>query len=296
MNEQSRLQKMSLLHIMLNSEKIDINAQDIFGSTALSYSVMIGTARVTEMLLEKGADPNLSNGHGSTPLHKAVQTNEYRIIGLLLNSGASVTSDKDNIKPSDLTNDPYTQYMLQGMRTSHTHPLDVDFIDSTHCPELGRARIGMSMCPGRNKKIWRRSLDADIEYLEELNIDVVVSLVTNTELNAMNITELLPKVQSRNMEAIHLSIQDKWIPQSMEDFSTLIEVVLHRVLKGKTVLIHCNGGKGRTGLVTVALLMQLGMSQESATNLMRSIRSGMLRNPAQIQYLKSYQKKYILND
>jgi len=57
------------------------------------------------------------------------------------------------------------------------------------------------------------------------------------------------------------------------------------------MLVHCNGGKGRTGLLIVACLKHLGISQTDATNKIRKARPGMLHNPAQQAYLMWVEKK-----
>jgi protein tyrosine phosphatase len=51
----------------------------------------------------------------------------------------------------------------------------------------------------------------------------------------------------REMESIHFPIKDKWVPPSMEGLIYLIDTIIERMKAGKTVICHCNGGKGRTG-------------------------------------------------
>jgi len=75
--------------------------------------------------------------------------------------------------------------------------------------------------------------------------------------------------------------------------------------------VHCNGGKGRTGLVVVSCLVMLGtlifsltlcsnvnrllmvipyfvgLDPSEATDVVRASRPGMLYNPAQILYVRA---------
>ncbi|HPY29494.1 MAG TPA: ankyrin repeat domain-containing protein [Verrucomicrobiota bacterium] len=46
----------------------DVNVQDRFGGSALHYAVRMGNPTVLQMLLEKGANPNVRNDQGLTPL------------------------------------------------------------------------------------------------------------------------------------------------------------------------------------------------------------------------------------
>ncbi|XP_014237544.1 ankyrin repeat domain-containing protein 27-like [Trichogramma pretiosum] len=49
--------------------KVQINSQDNEGNTPLLLSLRLGNKRVTEVLLGRGADPNIANAMGSTALH-----------------------------------------------------------------------------------------------------------------------------------------------------------------------------------------------------------------------------------
>jgi protein-tyrosine phosphatase len=51
------------------------------------------------------------------------------------------------------------------------------------------------------------------------------------------------------MESIHFPIIDKWIP---DDLLAMIKCVLEmvsQVKRQRIMLVHCNGGKGRTGML-----------------------------------------------
>ncbi|KAL7296000.1 hypothetical protein TKK_0010557 [Trichogramma kaykai] len=49
--------------------KVQIDARDNEGNTPLLLSLQLGNKRVTEVLLRRGADPNIANAMGSTALH-----------------------------------------------------------------------------------------------------------------------------------------------------------------------------------------------------------------------------------
>jgi len=56
-------------------------------------------------------------------------------------------------------------------------------------------------------------------------------------------------------------------------------------------LVHCNGGRGRTGLVVAACIYNLGYTIDQSINMVRTARTGMLRNPAQELFLRSVVSK-----
>lgn len=57
-------------------------------STALAWSVHWDNIQATESLLQKGADPNLTNDFGITPLYLACENRSFPVINMLLQSGA----------------------------------------------------------------------------------------------------------------------------------------------------------------------------------------------------------------
>ena len=176
---------------------------------------------------------------------------------------------------------------------SENYPLDLDYF--AH-PVLGKAQIGMCMCPGRNKPkkvhIWRRDLNTDLELIKDSGADILITLVKNAELLSMGIMELFVRARQLGLETLHFPVPDKWIPDSMSEVMMLISKILVWVKEGKKIVIHCNGGKGRTGMVAVATLVALGLSVDEGIRLIRTRRPGMIKNPAQIFYLKLFDKKW----
>jgi len=72
--------------------------------------------------------------------------------------------------------------------------------------------------------------------------------------------------------------------------------------ESKCVVVHCNGGKGRSGTVLVATLVALGKKVQQAIEIVRKARSGTIQNPLQIAYVKNFKtswrknKKHLLKE
>lgn len=254
---------------------------------ALCIAVENGFADIVHVLLQNNAKTNLRDEKGYTPLHIACEKNYFDIVKLLKEYGASTSSELPGSKkkPHQLTTDPEIIDYILGHRTSLTHPLRINYIN---CDELGQGKMAFSMCPGRNKKIHRRDVDIDIDALISAGVNVMVSLVRLSEMESMGIPDMLDKVRNKGIEVIHAPIRDKWIPSSMDFLINLVNNIVRRIKQGKFVLIHCNGGKGRSGLIAVCTLVALGMSPSKGTSLVRSVKNGMLYNPAQIIYIKAF--------
>jgi atypical dual specificity phosphatase len=75
-----------------------------------------------------------------------------------------------------------------------------------------------------------------------------------------------------NCEVRHLPLEDHQPPDvaSLEEAATFVR---DRVREGKTVLVHCLAGEGRTGCVLAAYLIKFrGVSADEAINTLRRIK------------------------
>ena len=72
---------------LLENGKFDLNKQDQQGRTLLHYTGSRGQIDMIELLLEKGADPNIKDKNGNTPLHWCGHVD---IVELLISYGARV--------------------------------------------------------------------------------------------------------------------------------------------------------------------------------------------------------------
>eukprot|EP00347_Sterkiella_histriomuscorum_P020813 403336365 len=63
--------------------------RDPLGNTLLSISTQLGNRFFVELLLQQGADPNISNNSGNVPLHYAINNGFNKITDLLMEYGAN---------------------------------------------------------------------------------------------------------------------------------------------------------------------------------------------------------------
>jgi len=197
--------------------------------------------------------------------------------------------DSKGQTPHSLTTNHEIKWLIEARFTTTTHPLTVDFVQHK---VLGKARVGMSMCPGRNKRNWRRDLSEDIKKLKTHKIQTVVTLVCQEELNSMGIPDLHMRLNEHDIETVHFQIKDKWVPEYMEDLVAMVQMMLVRIERQRCILVHCNGGKGRTGLVVVSTLVALGVPIDEAVSVVRKARDGMIQNPAQLIYVRAFKQHW----
>lgn len=177
---------------------------------------------------------------------------------------------------------------MEGARTSHSHPLRVDFVE-TGLP----GRLGLTLAPGKKDQgataLWDRDLGEDLARLREgFGTDALVCLLEDHELERMRIAELVERAESCGLEALRLPIPDSSVPASDEAFASLVDEILGRLRQGRTVVVHCRGGLGRTGMTAAACLAALGAPPAEAIARVRRVRPWALETPEQERYVERF--------
>jgi uncharacterized protein len=73
---------------------VDINSLNTNGNSLLIDSIILGSSKIRDYLLEKGANIDLANSEGFTPLMMATSINQIQTVQILINKGAIL--DKKN--------------------------------------------------------------------------------------------------------------------------------------------------------------------------------------------------------
>ena len=81
--------------------KSDLDVKDPYGSTALAIAATFGKTEIAKLLVEGGANVNLTNADGSTALHTAAFFGRTEIVEVLLANGVD-TSVRNNFQATAL--------------------------------------------------------------------------------------------------------------------------------------------------------------------------------------------------
>lgn len=146
--------------------------------------------------------------------------------------------------------------------------LRVDFL-SGHGSGHGSGRVGLTVLPGRQD--WRRHLDEDLDSLRDAGVDAIVCLVPHEELERYGVPGLLDAYRARGFELLHVPLLDQLgaAPTTLRETVDWIE---SRVRANRTVLVHCVGGLGRSGMIAASWLRSRGASSDEALALVRAAR------------------------
>jgi ankyrin repeat protein len=93
------------------------NVSDPSGVTPLHQSAFRGHFEITAALVNAKADVNATDYTGGTPLHEAAKKNRKDLIPILLHAGASLSArNKQRRTPLEIATDRDVKQMLKGMK------------------------------------------------------------------------------------------------------------------------------------------------------------------------------------
>lgn len=95
-------------------------------------------------------------------------------------------------------------------------------------------------------------------------VDTVASLLTKEEEIDLDIVNEAANAQSAGMTFLSFPIYDRCVPASEAEFAEAIGKLEGELKAGRTVVLHCRQGIGRTGLVAACLLVAAGVPPETA--------------------------------
>ena len=109
---------------------------------------------------------------------------------------------------------------------------------------------------------WRRPLADDVAEAQSVGIERVACLVPRAEIGWRS-PDYFQAVIGGNLpwDLDSLPIVDGGVPEH-EELVEFIDRLAAYVNSGQTVLLHCAGGIGRTGMVAICLLVRLGSTAE----------------------------------
>ena len=116
--------------------------------------------------------------------------------------------------------------------------------------------LGVSQFPGKNlQNIFDlSSFLKDLQIIKKQKVKIVVSLLPDNEKNKLGLDDLI--WSKEEAEYIQFPINDFSVPpkKKFNELKKLISFIKENLMLSKHVLIHCNGGKGRSGMIAALVL------------------------------------------
>jgi protein-tyrosine phosphatase len=107
-------------------------------------------------------------------------------------------------------------------------------------------------------------LEDEIKAWKQSQFDVIVSLLTLSEMQELDIEAEQHIVEQQGLKFISLPIPDRSIPFSFAATRHLVETLFELVMQGKIIGVHCRQGIGRSSLLAASMLVLSGIPADEA--------------------------------
>jgi protein-tyrosine phosphatase len=142
-------------------------------------------------------------------------------------------------------------------------------------------RIGICRLPGLDG-----DPQADLETIRRWEPGVVVSLTEQAEMEACGGGRLSGFLAGAGIGWVHFPIRDYGGPDARGRTSwPALGRRLHGIVKGGGgIVLHCRGGRGRSGMIALRLLVEQGEPASDALRRLREIRPGAVETDEQLAW------------
>lgn len=145
----------------------------------------------------------------------------------------------------------------------------------------GGGRIGIAPLPGSFGGVA-----ADVARIAAWGAEVVVTMNEVDEMARAGVHGLADACRAAGLDWRHMPIRDFGGPEGESAAGwAALSVDLHAVLDGGgAVLLHCKGGKGRSGMIALRLMVERGEDPEAALTRLRAVRPGAVETEVQFAW------------
>ena len=146
---------------------------------------------------------------------------------------------------------------------------------------LTKGQLWISHYPGKIG-VENKIIQAEIDLLEfkKKKIDIVVSLLEKEELKTLNVLTLFEIIKKHEFTHYNFPIEDKSVPKNKVQLHRLLDDLCDEIHKNKKIVLHCNAGLGRSGLIAALICKKLGVS-ENPISYIREHRPGCIETKDQ---------------
>jgi protein-tyrosine phosphatase len=155
-------------------------------------------------------------------------------------------------------------------------------------------KIILTCFPGRNgeEKFFNNQLFfQELKNFHQINCSAIVSLIEDIEFEKMYEKKLFVReIYKNNFNWFHLPIVDLKAPNHkfVDKWQTTKSLLKNDLIDGKNIVIHCMGGKGRSGTIAAILLVEFGDINKEVINIVREKRKGAIETKEQEDFILSY--------
>ncbi len=137
----------------------------------------------------------------------------------------------------------------------------------------------------------------EIKSWHRAGVKVILSLLTPEENAAFDILTQPAESRTHGIAFISYPIYDRNVPDSDAEFHQMLLQLDSQLTAGRNVVLHCQQGVGRTGLVAACLLLTKGFSPEAAVRIISAARGRVIPDTQmQRQWIDRYACRLLSED
>ena len=168
--------------------------------------------------------------------------------------------------------------------------LAYDFVQ----PRDVKGKIFLTCFPGRKgtEVTYSESIFLeDLNNFNNLGCNTILSLVEDSEFEKLcDKKNFVRSIYAKNLKWTHMPIEDLKAPdrQFNEKWETTKVLLKNDLIEGRNIILHCMGGKGRSGTIAAILLVEFGEKNKEAIEIVRERRKGAIETKEQEDFILSY--------
>lgn len=124
--------------------------------------------------------------------------------------------------------------------------------------------IGSGFLAVMAKPVPGEWIDDELSGLFNAGLRQVVSLLEDREAYELGLAEENKLCQKHGLSFVSYPIPDRGLPPTVKGFKELTKSIYHESAGGRSTVVHCRAGIGRTGLVAAGVLLHAGFGVEEA--------------------------------
>jgi protein-tyrosine phosphatase len=135
-------------------------------------------------------------------------------------------------------------------------------------------------------------LEDELADWKSQGIETVVSLLERGEEQDLELTNEGSVARVRGMIFRSFPIADRHVPESEGAVAQLIEELAAELAAGRSLVLHCRQGIGRTGLVAAGVMVARGIDPGAAIERLSAARGiSIPETPAQRRWIEHFAEK-----
>ena len=151
--------------------------------------------------------------------------------------------------------------------------------------------IGVSHCPGKysNSSGSEDQLRNDLKSLKNQKVDAIISLISDFEIERLGIVNFRENLKYFGFIHYDLPINDFSVPKGDFTNSTrgLVMEITNLFKNKKSILVHCNAGLGRSGLIVGLVVKYVGDLKDPVAHV-RRFRPGAIETTEQKHFIANF--------